>query len=128
MENEQPATGTQDIDMSAIDAQKDQLSADELFGTLAHPTNRFILYYLIKAERPVSTNELIEYATSLGESDDSFTTGEFRGGARATIVRHIPELASTGLLHCNDTESVVAPTQKTCIVEPYLSLALEHTA
>ena len=128
MEQGQPETDTAHSELSAPpDTVERSLSADELFGVLSHSTNRFILHYLIKVNRPVSTYELIEYATTTHNSSDDLTTGELRGDIRASVERRIPQLAKLGLVRYNSDKGNVSVTAKTHTVEPYLSLALAHT-
>lgn len=103
-------------------------ATDVLFGLLARATNRFVLQYLIDSERPVSVNELVEYAVSVSEPDAGETVGELRGSVRASVEHSVGDLASEGFLHHDPTSGTVEPTDRTGVAEPHLSLAREQLA
>jgi DNA-binding transcriptional ArsR family regulator len=125
MKQESSADGRSGDGATPAGTGRQTLDADDLFGALADSVNRYVLYYLIKVNRPTSTNELIEYAVG-SVSPPGGTVGEFRGETRAAVERALPKLDALGLVRYYEDGSIVEPTERTAVAEPYLALALEH--
>jgi predicted transcriptional regulator len=130
MESDPSADGTlvASDDPEVPDGTTDGVDIDDLFRVLSRPANRFVLYYLIKVERPVSVTELVEYVvTAVEDYPDSMTAGEFRGRVSSQLFHStLPNLDAMGLLEYDEDGRVVRPTAKTSVAQPYLALALEH--
>lgn len=99
------------------------LSADVLFELLAHPGRRYVLSYLLQHEDSVTCGDLVDYVVS--QTDPSMTPGAFREGVATELTHtHLPELASQNLVEYDVERQVVAPTELTPVVVPYLEFAL----
>jgi hypothetical protein len=120
-------TGEESAVERSVETGRHSLGPDDLFDALAHSTNRYVLYYLIKSERTVSVDELVEYVvTAVDRPPEMESDGEFRGPVRATVERSVGRLESLGFLVYDGTTKTVAPTERTAVAEPYLALALEQ--
>lgn len=99
------------------------LSADVLFDVLAHPGRRYVLTYLLGTEGPVSCSDLVDYVVS--KTDPSMTPTAFRDGVASELTHtHLPRLASENLVEYDVERQVVATTDLTPVVAPYLEFAL----
>lgn len=115
------ATDESEVPAASVDV-------DDLFRALSRPANRFVVYYLVKVDRPVSVTELVEYVlTAVDDYPNSMTAGEFRGRVTSQLFQStLPKLDAIGLLAYDEDERVVRPTTQTAVAQPYLALALEH--
>jgi hypothetical protein len=104
---------------------REPVAANDLFEVLSKPQNRYILYYLIRVGRAVTTNELIEYAVGTVGRDGDQTEGELRGEIRGVVERVLPGLDELGLVAYDEASGLVEPTPTTFVAEPHLALAME---
>lgn len=101
-------------------------TADLLFGVLARATNRFVLQYLIDSRRPVSVNELVEYAVTATDAAPAGTVGELRGSVRKSVERSVADLEAAGFLRHDPSTGTVEATGRAELAVPHLELARER--
>jgi hypothetical protein len=99
-------------------------TADELFAALARAANRYVLQYLLDSDRPVSVDELVEYAVGVAEAER--TVGELRGGVRESVERAVVDLEKGGFLRHDRHSHAVEATERAAAAGPHLDLARER--
>ena len=141
MESEDPVYGPSDDgwslnDVDELDAleraerrtlPEASVSTDDLFHALGEARNRYVLTYLLVADRPVPCYELVEYVVQETEPPEGDTRAEFRGRILTELLHTTcPKLDDVGLVEFDDTTQLVAETDQTVVALPHLRLALKR--
>jgi hypothetical protein len=101
----------------------EEFDVNSMFELLAQPGRRYVLTYLLQSEGFVTCSELVDHVVDATEH--SMTDNEFRDRVTAELTHSdLPKLDSAGFVDYNMTRQIVAPTEKTALVRPYIRLAL----
>lgn len=98
---------------------------DDLFDVLARPSNRYVLTYLLQAEEPVYTHELVEYILERTEPPEGISEAEYRGQIDSRLLHaSLPKLEDAGLIEFDERRQRITETEETPAALPYLRIAL----
>lgn len=101
----------------------EEFDIDRLFDILSQPGRRYVLTYLLKSDGFVTCSELVDHVADV--TDHTMTDSEFRTRVAAELIHaDLPKLDEEGYVEYNVHRQLVAPTELTEVVRPYLHLAL----
>lgn len=101
------------------------VAVDDLFDVLARPANRYVLTYLLQAEEPVYSHELVDYILEQTEPPNGITEAEYRGQIDSRLLHaSLPKLEDAGLIEFDGRRQRITETEETAAALPYLRFAL----
>jgi hypothetical protein len=85
-------------------------SKDELFQILSNSRRRYIIYYLARADEPVSLNRLAtKIAATESDTSESEVTSEERQRVYISLYQtHLPKLEQSGIVTYDEDERIVS--------------------
>lgn len=122
---ESQRTAVEELVETSLESPEDleQLDINTIFEVLAHPGRRYVLTYLLRSEGFASMSELVDYV--IEETGHSMTERQFRYRVAAALTNtHLPKLAEEGFIQYNIERQIVLPTDRTALLEPYVTIAL----
>lgn len=127
-EENNPATElkTEFDDAGASDSvAQTSITVDDLFDVLARPANRYVLTYLLQADEPVYSHELVDYIVDETEPPEGISEAEYRGQIDSRLLHaSLPKLEDTGLVDFDERRQRISETEETAAALPYLRFAL----
>lgn len=102
---------------------------DDLFAVLTQPGNRFVLTYLLLEGEPVSIVDLVDYVLEATEPPAGVDRAEYSGRLLGRFIETVcPELDERGLVEYDRENQLVAETDATVLVLPYLRAGLQQAS
>lgn len=100
-------------------------SLGTIFEALIDPGRRFVMTYLLVADEPTSTAELLEYVdTATGRADDQDHAR--KAIATELVDVQLPALEEAGFIDYNRERQIVDATGQAEVLLPFLHLAREY--
>lgn len=111
------------LESDDVPAALEEVSVDTIFEMLAHPGRRYVITYLLRSEGFASMSELVDYV--MEETGHTMTDRQFRYRIALELTHNqIPRLADEGFVRYNIERQMILPTDRTTLLEPYITIAL----